>query len=103
MSKSEADKIICLECGKYFNFLAPHINKTHQMTLMQYRERWKIPKQNPLASTTHRQRCRDVTNERIKKGYLSPVLVTHVPYPNSRENVLLRQPIDTRSGKNHRQ
>ncbi|EAT6622966.1 ROS/MUCR transcriptional regulator domain protein [Salmonella enterica] len=74
MSKSESDKIICLECGKYFDFLAPHINKAHQMTLIQYRERWKIPKQKPLASIKHRQWCSDVTNERIKRGDLSPVV-----------------------------
>lgn len=84
MSKSESDKIICLECGKYFDFLAPHVNKAHQMTLIQYRERWKIPKQKPLASIKHRQRCRDVTNERIARERASETAY------------------NTRSGKNHR-
>ncbi len=37
------EKIQCLECGKYFSFLAPHLNKTHQMNAREYRERWAIP------------------------------------------------------------
>ncbi|QIO42371.1 MucR family transcriptional regulator (plasmid) [Citrobacter sp. Y3] len=34
------DKIRCLECGKEFSFLAPHLSKAHQMNARQYRERW---------------------------------------------------------------
>ncbi len=37
------EKIKCLECGKEFSFLAPHLSKAHQMNARQYRERWGIP------------------------------------------------------------
>lgn len=30
------EKIQCLECGKYFSFLAPHLNKAHQMNAREY-------------------------------------------------------------------
>lgn len=51
------EKIKCLECGKEFSFLAPHLSKAHQMNARQYRERWGIPLHTPLASAEHsRQR-----------------------------------------------
>lgn len=42
------------------------------MTLMQYREKWRIPRHQALASITHRRRCSEVTKERIRKGDLVP-------------------------------
>lgn len=68
----EADKIQCRECGKFFDFLAPHVSKVHQMSLSKYRERWGIPRQQPLASVSHRSNCRANVIERIKRGDLCP-------------------------------
>ncbi|WP_037385350.1 MucR family transcriptional regulator [Serratia sp. DD3] len=69
---TDLNKVKCLECGKFFDFLAPHVNRAHEMTLMQYREKWRIPRHQALASITHRRRCSEVTKERIRKGDLVP-------------------------------
>lgn len=66
------DKIKCLECGKYFSFLAPHLNKTHQISARQYRERWGIPLQAPLASAEHSRQCRENVLRRIRRGEICP-------------------------------
>jgi len=68
----ETDKIQCRECGKSFDFLAPHVSKVHQISLSKYRERWGIPRQQPLASVSHRSNCRANVIERIKRGDLCP-------------------------------
>jgi len=67
-----SEKIQCRECGKFFHFLAPHLRKSHQMSLSEYRERWKIPRQQALASDSHRDNCRSNTLARIKRGELCP-------------------------------
>lgn len=68
----ETVKIQCRECGKSFDFLAPHVLKVHQMSLSEYRERWCIPRQQPLASVSHRSNCRANVIERINRGDLCP-------------------------------
>lgn len=68
----ETDKIQCRECGKFFDFLAPHVSKTHQISLENYRERWGIPRQQPMASISHRNNCRANVMARIKRGDLCP-------------------------------
>lgn len=74
MSISDNEKIKCLECGKYFSFLAPHLNRVHQMNCREYRERWLIPHQQPLASKQHSSRCRENINRRIARGELNPAV-----------------------------
>ncbi|WP_096777781.1 MucR family transcriptional regulator [Izhakiella australiensis] len=68
----ETDKIQCRECGKFFDFLAPHVSKVHQMSLADYRERRGIPRQQPLASISYRNNCRANVIARIKRGDLCP-------------------------------
>lgn len=65
-------KIKCLECGEYFDFLSPHINKAHSITINDYRERWKIPKHIALASRSHRRKCQERMLTRIKNKELCP-------------------------------
>ncbi|EOT1776879.1 MucR family transcriptional regulator [Klebsiella pneumoniae] len=60
------EKIKCLECGKEFSFLAPHLSKAHQMNARQYRERWGIPLHRPLASAEHSRQCRENVLRRIR-------------------------------------
>ncbi|HEN3452071.1 TPA: MucR family transcriptional regulator [Yersinia enterocolitica] len=69
---SRSEKIKCLECGKEFDFLSPHINKFHAMTINEYRERWKIPRHVALASRSHRRRCQERMLTRIKNKELCP-------------------------------
>ena len=66
------EKIKCLECGKEFSFLAPHLSKAHQMNARQYRERWGIPLHTPLASAEHSRQCRENVLRRIRRGEIRP-------------------------------
>ncbi|EKD6824265.1 MucR family transcriptional regulator [Klebsiella pneumoniae] len=66
------EKIQCLECGKYFSFLSPHLNKAHQMNAREYRERWGIPLHTPLASVSHSRQCRENVLSRIRRGEINP-------------------------------
>ncbi|EAA1528584.1 ROS/MUCR transcriptional regulator domain protein [Salmonella enterica subsp. enterica] len=66
------EKIQCLECGKYFSFLAPHQNKPHQMNARDYRERWGVPLHPPLASVSHSRQCRENVLSRIRRGEINP-------------------------------
>lgn len=68
----ELGKVLCRECGKYFDFLAPHVLRAHQMSLANYRERWNIPKQQALASISHRSNCRTNIMARIQRGEICP-------------------------------
>lgn len=65
-------KICCLECGKRFSFLAPHLRWIHQMNTREYRERWGIPRHVPLASTGQSRRCRETILARIHRGEIVP-------------------------------
>lgn len=65
-------KIKCLECGKYFSFLAPHLVKIHQINAREYRKRWNIPLHIPLASVEHSRRCRENILHRIQRGDICP-------------------------------
>lgn len=66
------EKIKCLECGKEFSFLAPHLSKAHQMNARQYWERWGIPLHTPLASAEHSRQCRENVLRRIRRGEILP-------------------------------
>ncbi|WP_455853820.1 MucR family transcriptional regulator [Pantoea endophytica] len=70
--KKSLVKIQCLECGKCFDFLAPHLRKAHQMSAFEYRDRWNIPRQQALASISHRATCRANIMARINRGELCP-------------------------------
>lgn len=65
-------KICCLECGKLFSFLAPHLRWVHQMNTREYRERWGIPRHIPLVSAAQSRRCRENTLVRIHRGEIVP-------------------------------
>lgn len=47
-------KIKCLECGKEFDFLPPHLKHAHGMNAEDYREAYDLPQGEPLASETYR-------------------------------------------------
>lgn len=66
------ERIECLECGKDYSFLVPHLNKGHQMNAIEYRERWSIPLQTPLTSVFHSHQCRENLLRRIQRGEIRP-------------------------------
>lgn len=73
IERDNEGRIQCMECGKFFSFLAPHLHCAHQMNASEYRERWKIPRQVPLTSIAHSEQCRANTLRRIRCGELCPV------------------------------
>ncbi|WP_373276619.1 hypothetical protein [Candidatus Pantoea bituminis] len=50
--------------------MAPHLRKAHQMSAFEYRDRWSIPRQQALASISHRATCRSNIMARINHGEL---------------------------------
>lgn len=67
-----ADKIECLECGKKFQVLGRHLKKIHGMTPAEYRDRFNLPAETPLAGSAYRQFHRDKMSRMIREG-----VVTH--------------------------
>ncbi|TDN48085.1 MucR family transcriptional regulator [Scandinavium goeteborgense] len=65
-------QIECLECGKFFLFLTPHLVKTHGISNTDYKLKWNIPKHTPLSGISHREVCRRNTVKRINNGEINP-------------------------------
>jgi predicted transcriptional regulator len=45
-----ADHIVCLTCGASFSMLKRHLNTEHQLTPVEYRERYELPRDYPLVA-----------------------------------------------------
>lgn len=48
-----AMKITCLICGKSFDFLPPHLSRTHGVSANEYRAEHQIPAGQPLCSESY--------------------------------------------------
>ena len=44
------DAIICLECGISAKMLKRHLASAHELSVDQYRERWKLPSDYPVVA-----------------------------------------------------
>lgn len=62
------EKIMCLECGKRFVFLPPHLSRSHQMTAIEYRDAYNIPAGAPLAGIEYRKKQSDKMKKMIGRG-----------------------------------
>ena len=58
----------CLECGNLFSFLSTHLRKTHQMSAAEYRQKWQIMQQIPLAGLGNRRAHSASIRARIASG-----------------------------------
>ena len=45
-----ADHLVCLACGASFSMLKRHLNTEHQLTPVEYRERYELPRDYPLVA-----------------------------------------------------
>lgn len=76
-SRNEVDKycqheqIECLECGRWYSFLPPHLHRTHGMTADEYRERHNLPASAPLAGSTYREAHRAKIKRQVASGGLN--------------------------------
>jgi predicted transcriptional regulator len=48
-----ANHILCLDCGKSFKMLKPHILSDHQMTPDEYRAKWGLPMSYPMVTAEY--------------------------------------------------
>ena len=45
--------IVCLECGKVGKMLKRHLSTAHGLSVIDYRERWGLPADYPMASPNY--------------------------------------------------
>ena len=67
ISKKKAfgkDKIYCMICGKGFKTLSRHLKTTHDMTAIEYRKKFNIPRSQSLASKNYSESRRQMAIER---------------------------------------
>lgn len=55
-----AEHITCLECGKKMKMLKRHLRAEHDMTPEEYRERWNLSADYPMASRNAARRRSDI-------------------------------------------
>ena len=59
--------IICLEDGKKFQCLQSHLTRTHKMTPEEYRSKWNLPSDYPMACQRYKKKSADLFLENQKK------------------------------------
>lgn len=67
-----APRLRCLECGRSYSFLAPHLRRAHDLDAVTYRQRWQIPAGTPLASLEYRLAGRVRLAGLIRDGRVTP-------------------------------
>jgi predicted transcriptional regulator len=48
-----ADGIICLECGKKLSMLKRHLHSEHNLSIDDYRGKWRLPADYPMVSANY--------------------------------------------------
>jgi predicted transcriptional regulator len=54
------DKVICLICGKDMKTLSRHLKSAHNMSPAEYREKFNIPKNQPLVARNYSESRREM-------------------------------------------
>ncbi|OEU73212.1 MAG: MucR family transcriptional regulator [Desulfuromonadales bacterium C00003093] len=57
------DKIYCMLCGKGFKTLSRHLKTSHDMTALEYRKKFDIPRSQSLASKNYSESRRKMAIE----------------------------------------
>jgi predicted transcriptional regulator len=52
------DAIACITCGKKFKMLKRHLTTDHQMTVAEYRAKWKLPDTYPVVAPDYAEKRR---------------------------------------------
>lgn len=58
------DKVACLICGKEMKTLARHLKSAHDLTPKEYRQKFDIPKNQPLAAKNYSESRRQMAISR---------------------------------------
>ena len=65
------DEVLCLECGRYYSTLGPHLKRVHGIDAREYRSIWKIPAGMALAGVAYRATRSRVAVSMIESGVLT--------------------------------
>lgn len=65
------DKIFCMICGKGFKTLSRHLKTSHDMTAIDYRKKFDIPRSQSLASKNYSESRRKMAVDRDLAGNLA--------------------------------
>ena len=65
------DKIYCMICGKGFKTLSRHLKTAHDMTAIEYRKQFDIPRSQSLASKNYSESRRQMAIDRDLAGNLA--------------------------------
>ena len=76
----------CLECGKMFSSLGPHLRKIHGLSALEYREKWQIMKQIPISGHAKRRLHSASIREKIARGDVEPLALAAAMQEASRKN-----------------
>lgn len=57
------DYLVCLEDGRRFKMLRPHLLYHHRMSVEEYRERWKLRGDYPLVAPGYSERRSDMARD----------------------------------------
>ncbi|MFE9427706.1 MucR family transcriptional regulator [Kitasatospora sp. NPDC006697] len=60
----EDGRLECLECGRWFRLLPPHLGSAHQMSAAEYREAHQLPRRLGLRASDLAERAREQGRER---------------------------------------
>lgn len=78
-SKEEAEAhhnheyVQCLECGKLFSSVGTHARLAHNMTALEYREKWQIMKKIPISGFAKRRQHSEFIRQKIASGEVDPM------------------------------
>jgi hypothetical protein len=69
------NKIECLLCGKWFRALPTHLERTHNITADDYKERYGLPWKRGLCGVGLSKKRSKLLLERLKNGFKPPIEV----------------------------
>ncbi|MFG1270582.1 MucR family transcriptional regulator [Xanthobacter sp. DSM 14520] len=61
------DRLYCLECGKPFKILRRHLRQSHNMSPIDYVNRWGLPYDYPMVAEDHHTARQQLIFQTIKK------------------------------------
>ena len=73
-----ADKIECLECGKLFKGLAPHLVAAHSLTVQDYKTKYGIPQNTGLSGTATKNSRSTAILKRHEEGLVDKTSMSKV-------------------------
>jgi predicted transcriptional regulator len=91
------DYVVCLECGWRGQMLRRHLATGHELSVEQYRARWKLPREHPLTAPSYSERRSGLAKQLgLRRGRRASRKETE---PAAPEGPASRQPRSRRRGR----